>query len=264
MAVITVSREYGSRGEQIAQQVAEDLGYNSFDKEILAEVARAANTTEEQIRRYDEKNENGFRGFLKKLFVPEFSRYLDFPYYYYPSEFLMEYSPVGREPAIEEEPIPTEEEALTFLRHVIEKLWKRDNVVIVGRGSQMILADKPNTLHLRFMAPVADRIEQVMKDEGVVYPRALKEIETIDKQRARYLKHYYDADWADATHYDLVLNTGTMSLEQATKVIITAIGHQENEPQGGRPVETWGEPDQSSFSTLVSHAPASTLRFNEG
>ena len=231
MAVITVSREYGSRGRQIARQVAEVLGYSYFDKNILAEVARAANTTEAQISRYDEKHEKGLRGLLKKLFVPGFPRYLDFPYYDNSSEFLMEYSPVERDAAVEEEPIPTEEEVLEFFRQVIEKLWKRDNVVIVGRGSQMILADKPNTLHLRFMAPVADRIEQVMKDEGVIHPLAQKEVEAVDKQRAHYLKHHYDTDWADAKHYHLVLNTGSVSIEQAAKVIIRIYAVQSWHPK---------------------------------
>jgi cytidylate kinase len=239
MAVITISREYGSRGEQIAQRVAQDLGYSYFDKDILAEVARAANMTEEQISRYDERDEHGLRGFLKKLFLPDFSRYLELPSYYYPSEFLMEYYPVERQLSIADEPIPTREEVLAFFQHVIEKLWKRDNVVIVGRGSQMILAGKPNTLHVRFIAPIEDRIKQIMDEEGITHPKASKGIETIYKQRAHYIKQYYDADWTDAMHYDLVLNTGSMHTEQAAGIIATAIRHQENqrrEPEDG-PIE---------------------------
>lgn len=263
MSVITVSREYGSRGRHIARQVAQDLGYSYFDKNILTEVAHAANTTAAQISRYDEKCENGLRGFLKKLFAPEFSRYLDFPYYYYPSEFLMEGYPVDRDPVGEEEPIPTEAEVLEFFRRVIEKLWKRNNVVIVGRGSQMILADKPSTLHVRFIAPIEDRIEQVMKDEGVIYPLARKEIETTDKQRTNYLRHYYDADWADGKHYNLVLNTSSMSIELAAKVIITAVRHQEDTPQSGGPVEMESGSDSSSFSDSIPYAPTGgELRYN--
>ena len=67
MAIITVSREYGSHGEEIAKQVAKELGYGYFDKDILTQVARAAHTTEEEIRRYDEKAEHRIRNFLKKF-----------------------------------------------------------------------------------------------------------------------------------------------------------------------------------------------------
>ncbi len=260
MAVITVSREYYSRGTQIARQVAQDLGYNYFDKNILTEVARAANTTAKQISRYDEKCENGLKGFLKKLFVPEFSRYLDFPYYYYPSEFLMDSYPVERDTAFEEDLIPTEAETLGFFQHVIEKLWKLDNVVIVGRGSQMILANLPNTLHVRFTAPVADRIERIIADQGIVYPLAQKEVEDADKQQAQYIKYSYDADWADPKHYDLVLNTGSMSDEQAAKVIITAIRNQETEAQNGKGVDTWKEKRPSALPSFISHTPPSILR----
>lgn len=260
MAVITVSREYYSGGTQIARQIAQALGYNYFDKNILTEVARAANTTAKQISRYDEKCENGLKGFLKKLFVPEFSRYLDFPYYYYPSEFLMDSYPVERDAAFEEDLIPTETETLSFFQQVIEKLWKLDNVVIVGRGSQMVLADLPNTLHVRFVAPVADRIERVMADQGIVYPLAEKEVEAADKQHAQYIKHCYDADWADTKHYDLVLNTGSMSDEQAAKVVIAAVHNQEVKTQNGRDVETWRELDPSGLPSFISQTPPSILR----
>lgn len=260
MAVITVSREYYSRGTQIARQVAQDLGYNYFDKNILTEVARAANTTAKQISRYDEKCENGLKGFLKKLFVPEFSRYLDFPYYYYPSEFLMDSYPVERDAAFDEELIPTETEVLGSFQHIIEKLWKMDNVVIVGRGSQMVLADYPNTLHVRFIAPVVDRIERVMEDQGIVYPLAEKEIEAVDRQHAQYIKHCYDADWADPKHYELVLNTGVMGDEQAAKVIIAAIRNQEVEAQRGEDTETWRVPNPNTLPSFISNSPPTILR----
>ena len=84
MAVITVSREYASRGEHIAKQIAQRLGYSYFGKEILADVARVANTTEDKILQYDEKiNEHGLHSFLRKLFVPDFSRLAELPYISY-------------------------------------------------------------------------------------------------------------------------------------------------------------------------------------
>ena len=85
MAVITVSREYGSRGEEITQEVAKELGYSYFDKDILADVARIANTTEDEIRQYDEKDEHGLHTFLKKLFIAQPLVVAEFPYYYPPT-----------------------------------------------------------------------------------------------------------------------------------------------------------------------------------
>ena len=227
MAVITVSREYASRGEQIAQHVAKDLGYSYFDKDILADVARAADTTEERIRPYDEKDEHGFRRFLSKFFMPKSLSSHGWAHLYPELELFLEWSV---EPVEVELPLDADE-VVSFFRHVIESLWQRDNVVIVGRGSQMILAEKPNTFHVRVVASIDDRVEQVMDSQGLIYPKVVKEIRDIDKQRACYLKHYYDADWAVAKFYHLVLNTSLMSIEQAVRTIITAVRHQENTPR---------------------------------
>lgn len=125
MAVITFSRECGSRGEEIARQIAEKLGYGYFDKEILAEVAREVHTTEEKISEYDEKDEHGLRAFLKKRFVPSkvppnYLRFHELPYYFSPSVPL-EWSLESRsaQPALDAD------EVTSFFRRVVEKLWKR-------------------------------------------------------------------------------------------------------------------------------------------
>ena len=125
--------------------------------------------------------------------------------------------------------IPDADKAISFIHHVIERLCARGNIIIVGRGSQSILATKPNTFHVRFIASLDDRINEVMAGEGIIHPKALKKVQTIDKQRAHYLKRYYDVDWADAGLYDLVLNTSLMSIEQAVKVITSAVRHLETE-----------------------------------
>ena len=226
MAVITISREYGSRGEKIAQLVAKELGYSYFDKEILTEVAREARTTEDKISQFDERDEHGFRAFLKKLFVPDYPHVGHYPYY--PG------IPVDVSDAFEShrEPILDADEVSTFIRHVVENLWERGKVVIVGRGSQGSLANKPDILHLRFIAPIADRSQAVMGDEGLTQSEAVKKIDAVDKQRAHYLRRYYDADWADVNLYDLVINTSAMSTEQMVDVIVAAVRRLEMEGTG--------------------------------
>jgi cytidylate kinase len=216
MAVITVSREYGSRGEEIAQELAQELGYGYFDKEILADVARIANATEEQISQYDERDEHGLRRFLRKLFSPPgHSRFIDlsFDYFYLPGE-------TGA--SIEGAATWDASEVIALFREVIEKLWKRGRVVIVGRGSQKILAAKADTLHVRFIGGIGDRAKYVGHRENMTFSEALEKIEKVDEQRANYLKRYYDADWGNPKLYHLIVNTSMMSNEQAVKVIAGA------------------------------------------
>ncbi|MCZ6676147.1 MAG: cytidylate kinase-like family protein [Candidatus Poribacteria bacterium] len=199
MAVITVSWEYGSGGEDITRQVAKRVGYGYFGKEILADVARTANTTEDKIRPYDERAEHGFGSFLKKLIVPDLSLLAALPYYYPPS-LPMERAlyPNTAVSTLESQSALDAKEVLTFTQHVVEKLWERGNVVIVGRGSQKILAAKPGTFHVHVIGATGDRSKQIMAEEGISYAEARKKVGIIDRQRADYLKHNYDADWCDA------------------------------------------------------------------
>ena len=218
MAVLTVSREYGSRGEEITQKVASELGYSYFDKDILAGVARIANTTEDEIRQYDEKDEHGLHTFLKKLFVARPLVVAEFPYYYPPTIPLdLSIEPVENEPRLDPESVTA------FFHQVVEELWRRDNVVIVGRGSQKILASRPRTLHVRFVATIQDRCKQIMAADSLTHVEAAKKILAIDKGRANYLKQHRDADWTDATLYHLVINTSLIPVNQAVKIITQAL-----------------------------------------
>lgn len=223
MAVITVSREYGSRGEEITQVVAKELGYSYFDKDILADVARIANTTEDKIRQYDEKDEPGLHTLLKKLFVAQPLVVAEFPYYYPPTMPLdWSISPIENEPRLDPESVTA------FFHQVVEELWRRDNVVIVGRGSQRILASNPHTLHVRFVGSIQDRCKQVMAADSLTHVEAAKKILAIDKGRAHYLKHHHNADWTEATLYHLVINTSLIPVNQAVKIITLALRHVED------------------------------------
>lgn len=216
MAVITISREYGSRGEEIAQQVANQLGYNYFDKEILTDVAREVDTTEDKISEHDEKDEHGFRAFLKNLFAPNNPGLAHYPYY---PGITVDVSDEFVNQRLE---LDANQVTESF-RHVVENLWGRGNVVIVGRGSQKILAAKPDTFHLSFIGRIGVRAETVMAEEQVTYEEALEKIQTIDEQRSHYLKHYYDVYWENPRLYHMIINTSLMSVEQAVKVIVAMV-----------------------------------------
>ena len=223
MAVITVSREYGSRGEEITQEAAKELGYSYFDKDILADVARIANTTEDEIRQYDEKDEHGLHTFLKKLFIAQPLVVAEFPYYYPPTMPLdWSIGPIENEQRLDPESVTA------FFNEVVEELWRRDDVVIVGRGSQKILASKPHTLHVRFVGTMQDRCKQVMAADSLTRVEAAKTILAIDKGRAHYLKHHHDADWTDSTLYHLVINSSLIPIDQAVKIITLSLRHMEN------------------------------------
>ena len=120
------------------------------------------------------------------------------------------------------------ESVTVFFHQVVEELWRRDDVVIVGRGSQKILASKPRTLHVRFVGTIQDRCKQVMAADSLTHVEAAKKILAIDKVRAHYLKHHHDADWTDSTLYHLVINSSLIPIDQAVKIITLSLRHMEN------------------------------------
>ena len=225
MAVITVSREYGSRGEDIAKRVAQALNYSYFDKEILSDVAQAANLSEKQVSRYDEKEEFGLRGFLKKLFMPDAGRYVELPYHYYLPDAVMDDPVYAAEQArlSRGEPILDADEVHLFFNNVIERLWSRGNVVIIGRAGQKRLAKRPNTVHIRFVGLRDVRRKTVMEQEKLSEEEAAKKIDLIDKQRFHHFKHYFNDDWSRPKLYHLVLNTSFVTDEQAVEAILAVV-----------------------------------------
>jgi len=211
MSVITVSRQFGSEGDVVARRVAELLKYDYVDKELIFEVARRANVPLNEVEKFDERIENPLMRFLRRLIIP--GRYPILV-----SE-MPEWTIMYKEEPIEKMSICDQKEYLKFIRTTIEQLWQRDNVVIVGRGGQVILRNKKNVFHVRIIAPIEYRLEVVMRQTGIDRTSAMKLIRKNDKRQANFIKYCYNVDWDDATLYHLIINTGEMGIEPVAKCI---------------------------------------------
>ncbi|MBM3235035.1 cytidylate kinase-like family protein [Candidatus Poribacteria bacterium] len=211
MSAITVSRQFGSEGDIVAKRVAELLNYDYVDKELIVEVARRANVPPEEVEKFDERIENPVMRFLRRLITP--GVYPIFASNEMPESMIM------YEASREKMSLQDQKEYLKFIRTTIEQLWQRGNVVIVGRGGQVILKDKKEVFHVRIIASLEHRLEVVMKQTGVDKPSATKLIHKNDKRQAGFIKYCYNVDWDDATLYHLIVNTGEMGTETAAKCI---------------------------------------------
>ncbi|MGC9064543.1 MAG: AAA family ATPase, partial [bacterium] len=116
-----------------------------------------------------------------------------------------------------------EERALKLIQRTIERLRERNNVVIVGRGSQVILRDAPGVLHIRIVAPLEQRIGRVMMSRSLTRSEAKDYIASKDKASEEYLRRFYNVDWNDPTLYHLVVNMGKWSIDEATGIIQDAL-----------------------------------------
>ncbi len=200
--VITISRQVGSGGDEIALKVSEILGYAYFDKSLMVSEAKSLGICEEDIADFSED------AYKVKSFV---------------DRILLRSKPVSISYASKDNELIRktldEEECLSAVQTVINSLASRGKTVIVGRGGQAILKQKVGVLHVRIVAPLAVRVERIMKSGGLSQEDAQRLIENDDKAAAEYLRRFYNINWEDPAIYDLVLNTGKMDLNTASRVI---------------------------------------------
>jgi cytidylate kinase len=204
MRAVTISREYGSGGGEVAQRLAQQLGWRLVDHEIVVRVAQTLGVSESEAAAHDEHVE----GFVSRL-LRSMQRV---------DPNLMSGAPVL--------PISAETEQNQYqeaLADVVKAAITNNHTVIVGRGSQALLAQRRDVLHVRIVAPLTTRISYVMQREGLTQEDAKERIQLKDRDRMRYLQAAYNLQSDDPHLYDLVLNSAILDLDSITSLIITAL-----------------------------------------
>jgi cytidylate kinase len=197
MRAITISREYGSGGGEIAARLAKRLQWQLIDHEVVVRVAQKLHVSEEEAEEYDERVESLAARIFKSLRL------------IHPTM-----------PVVVEIPLTMDSRAFYKARcQIIEGAAASGQAVIVGRGAQAHLARRRDVLHVRIVAPLEARIAYVMSREGLDREAAQARILRKDQERARYLERFYHQHPSDPHLYDLVLNTGILDLESAVEVI---------------------------------------------
>ncbi len=211
MAVFTISRQTGSEGDKLARELAERLGYVFLDKEIIRQVAEKIGTSTEAVERFDEKAEGRLVRFLANLFrshpemvpyygtfpqsEPAFAYGVSVPYLYYET------------PDEAKKALGDPEKLVEHFQEIIKDCAADGNAVIVGRGSQCILAETPGVIHLRTIAPVEWRLQRVLDDNPDLEQGDAEDlIDRNDTWRKNYISAHYDRNWDDASLYNLVIS----------------------------------------------------------
>ncbi len=231
MAVITISREYGSGGDQVAARLCEVLGYRSFGKAQIALAAEETNISKLNVVDYTEDNHQ-VQNFLDRLMGRTASSVQTIAWSENPSIASQPKRADVREDAV-----------ISLLKRAVKAALNADNFVIVGRGGQVLLKDIPGVLHVRIIAPVDTRarfVAQQMKleqnnsqtDEELLR-KANDAIANRDNASADFIRRYFHADWGDPKLYHMALNLGMVSQEQATQIIIAAVREITNRPASG-------------------------------
>ena len=129
----------------------------------------------------------------------------------------------------------SEDVMITLVQKAIQSAYETGNIVILGRGSQVLLKEKPGVVHIRIEAPIEDRLQRVrdqLKQERQTFQADLELrrdaqdlIAERDAASADYIKRFYGVDWNTSLLYHAVLNTGRMTLEKATSIIVDLVEH---------------------------------------
>ncbi|MCZ6633979.1 MAG: cytidylate kinase-like family protein [bacterium] len=221
MAIITVSREYGSDGRTVAQKVAEALGYEHIDKDLLVEVARKVQVPVAEVARYDEQPEHSALRILRKFLTPGYADTLTglSEYEWWATATVPELS------SQDDQAFSTldEEVYVRLTREVLTEMVEQGDLVTLGRGSQAMFSERSDALHIRIVAPKVFKVQITMgRDDLDGEEAALKRMKEVDEKRRLYIKRHYHIDWADPRNYHLTVNTGLMGVDGAVAAIVGA------------------------------------------
>lgn len=200
MSVITVSRQLGSHGRHIAEEVAARLSAVCVDKEVLAEMAQIEGVSVDTI-------------------VQAEKRVLSLPIVVSEEMKSLLASQSGKQSSL-----TNAKGYVTHLSTAIHALADQGNVVFLGRGTQLLLADYPQALHVRIYAPLEVRAARIQQSRGLSNQEsALQVVRQADEQRNDWFRHFFPGvSWKDARHYHLMINTVRIPEEVAIDIIVQA------------------------------------------
>jgi cytidylate kinase len=199
--IITLSRETGAGARVIGSQLGRKLRLPVIDLQIRALVAERLGTSAEHVAALDECLEPTGHRILRlvgAVTAPE--------------------TGVVSAPGLH----LTADDVERATREVILDVASRESCVIIGRGARWILGDRPGALHVRLIAPLDVRTQRYVEREGGDRKNGASRVLATDRARAAHVQRYFAVDWNDPRSYHLVINTGCVTLETATHLIVEA------------------------------------------
>lgn len=208
MPVITISRQFGAAGVPIGRALADRFDAEFLDRKIVADVAARSGIPEDEAEGYDERLPSLWQRIASALAVSS--------------------------PEVNVPPLPyhelsssaTHERLAAITRAVIEEAAERGNAVILGRGAAFVLGRRPNVLNVQLHASLEARIRYLLTRVEEIPPetrpdeRSLEELcRSVDAARAQYIRRLFRANWTDATHYDLALDSGRLGVARSVDII---------------------------------------------
>lgn len=193
--VITIARGFGSGGRTIGKALADELGINYYDKELLKLVSQSTGINEQMFSQVDEK--------LKGTVIWKVAQNV------YRGENL------GKQ----NEDYAMNISMFNYTARVLTEIAKRESCVVIGRCADYILRGNENVIRIFVHASEDTCVRNVSEKSSMTDSEIRQFIEKTDRNRAEYYKYFTGGDWKDATNYDLCIDTDKMTVRQSIDVI---------------------------------------------
>lgn len=187
--IITISREFGSGGRFIGEEVAKKLGIKYYDKDIIGQIAEQSGFSPEYIRENAELS---------------------------PKKGLFAYAFAGRDITGKS----VEDMVYEAQRKVIMEIAEKESCVIIGRNADFILKDRDDVLNVFIHGAESEKVKHICKLYHVTETDAIKMMTDIDKRRMTNYRFYTDQKWGMAGNYTLSLNSSQLGYDRCEQIVI--------------------------------------------
>jgi len=203
MAVITINTEFGTHSQLVASKLAQQLKYDHIGDELLAQIAKELNLSEHEVETFLQTSKSSALRLVDKYTCSIVQKIVDSGHGCLDDKAYYEKT-----------------------KELVEKLYNNDNIIILGWGSQCILKDRPNTLHVKLIKDHELKIADLMERQKLSRKAAEDKVKTKEDDLKAYIKEYFNADWNDAHLYDLIIDMGKNSLQEAVDLICENLKHK--------------------------------------
>lgn len=181
--LVTIEREFGCGGGAIAEQLSRQLAWTLWDRRLTEEIARMANVDPEAVKRCDERMDSRFYRLAKTFWRGSYEPSSQLTNAAFDTDCMM-----------------------WMMEQITTKIAREGNAVVVGRGAPYFLREHPDAFHVFLYAPRAEKIRRLIQD-GSTEAEAEANVDSVDRQRIAFVKHYFDADWPTRSLYHVMINT---------------------------------------------------------
>jgi len=184
--IITIEREYGCGGGEIAQKIADRLGWKLWDQLLTCEIARLIDCDQAEVKCREERVDPLYYRLFKSVLRGSFEGSLN----------------VHRLKLLDADRI------FRITERVVQKAASAGNCVVVGRGAQHFLSNRDDTLHVFLFAPKEEKVRR-LKAGGMSETEAEDHVDTVDRERAAFIEKYFQMEWPNRSLFHAMLNTAT-------------------------------------------------------